>query len=218
MTELKTADMKEYGRQYHLKNREKIAAQNREYQKANRERIAAQQREYRMANDKCDYMNGRLDPKSPPGKGFIAEMVVAKALGLESGARCNCTANFAYKYDLLDSGGYGEINVKSAKLLTGGRWDFNLRNMYKPDTYVFVAYNKDHIDIAHVWIVPANAAIVSDIKSLGISNSEKGLSRIQEFEVSNTMYNVYLHTMSIDRCSVLKSSDSISDIVAGVLG
>lgn len=214
MTEFKTADMKEYGRQLYLENREKMLARNRDYYEANRDNILAKQRA------RSNYTNGELDPNTNTGRGFIAEMIVAKALGLESGARCNCTAKFGFDYDLLDMGGYGEINVKSSKLKEVGKnfyWNFNLENKYKPDTYIYVAYSEDHKDIEHVWIVPSYEYIISNKKWLTIYNSEKGLSRIQEFEVDNTMYNVWLHIMSIDRCSVLKSQDSISAIVAEVL-
>lgn len=197
----KTANIKEYNRQYREVNRDKLLAQGREY-----------------SRDKSDYINGRLDFKSTTGRGFISEMVVAKALGLESGARCNCTVSFAFKYDLLDFGGYNEINVKSSKLTENKSqetwfWNFKLRNKYKPDTYIFIAYAKDHEDIEHVWIIPADADIFSDTKGMTIANSEKGLSRVQEYEVSNTIYNFYLHTMSIDRCSVLKKPDFIKEML-----
>lgn len=182
---------KEYSRLYYSKNRDKLQALARE--------------RYHTGSH---YKTGQLDSNSNTGRGFITEVVVAKALGLENGARCNCTVNFGFKYDLFDAGEYQKINVKSSKVKVDKRqstnhWYFHLNNKYIPDTYILVAYSEDYKDIVHTWIIPADVDIVSGKISFAISNSYKGLSRVQEFEVDCEIYNQCLHDMSIDNCSVL---------------
>lgn len=178
------------------------------------------QREYYRA--KRDYMNGRLDPNSAVGKGFIAETVVARTLGLDVKTNCNCIAGFGAKYDLYDEVDLGKINVKSSELRTQfdkrwnkeySRWVFGLTNKYTPDNYVLVAYGYSRKNIEHVWIIPACVDIVANRKHLAIPSTRKGVSRLSEFEVDNFMYNINLHMMSINNCSVLKSKSEVPDFI-----
>lgn len=190
-----TSDKKEYDRQYYLANRDKKLARDCERSRA-----------------KSNYMNGELDPNSKVGRGFISEMVVAKTLYLDNDARCNCTAHFGFAYDLYDDSKYYEIDVKSSKIRARNCWQFNFKNKYTPDTYILVAYSEDYTTIEHVWIIPTHVNIVLNKMALAVYNTIKGLNRVREFEVDNTMYNIWLHTMSINNCQVLKKPDHISNI------
>lgn len=149
------------------------------------------------------YKTGDLSSKSSAGKGFISEQVVAKALCIESRHDCNLSVSFNHPCDLYHEAEYGFINVKSSKLHNTNRWSFGMSNAYEPDTYIFVAYSDDYHNIAHVWSVPCTAYILKNVSLLEVGNTDTGLARMDDYEVSADVYNTSLHSMSIADCPYL---------------
>jgi len=151
------------------------------------------------------YKYGQLDPNSAIGFGFISQRVVAKTLGLKLKYDCNCRLGFKSSYDLYDNIVYDYINVKGVKIINN-IWIFNFRNKEIPNTYICLGYDENKNNIKHVWIFKPNYDIILfDKITIGISNSLKGLKRVEQYEVDVKSYNDMYHSMSLKNCSVLKS-------------
>lgn len=157
-----------------------------------------------------NYKNGNLDPESTVGFAFISQRVVAKTLGLDLKHDCNCSIGFNASYDLYNKN-YKYINVKSAILYKDNIWHFDFGNKYIPDNYIMLGFSDDKSDILHVWITEPEDDLTFDDKnfkfksSISITNSYKGLNRVESWEVDVEPYNDTYHSMSLDNCKVLRS-------------
>lgn len=158
--------------------------------------------------EKCynnsDYINGMLDKNSKIGKAFIAQRVVAKVLNISLKNDCNCSIGFNHPYDLYDKGRYNTIDVKSSKLYKNNVWHFGLYNKYISDTYIFVGYDEDRKNILHVWIIKTTDYLVFKKKGITLTNTFKGLSKFNLYEADSKLYNESYHSMSLNKCSVLR--------------
>lgn len=158
--------------------------------------------------EKADYKYGNLDKNSNVGIGFIAEKIVLNTLDSEK--HCNCEASFNHGFDIYDEFIYGKIDVKCSILgYSSGKskkWHFKLVNKIKPEHYFMLAFSNNHKNIEHVWVIPSEAEILQNKKAISITNTQIGLSRVKEFEVSASTFNETYHSMSIDNCTVLRKS------------
>lgn len=141
------------------------------------------------------YKNGKLDPSSMIGRGTIIEYIVMEAMK-------DCTKEkFNFKYDLY-SKKLGEVNVKSSKrqmIKNSDCWNFMIKpNEYKPDFYVCVALDNYYSKILHVWEIPSKSNIVG-IQRITVINSERGLKKVNEYEVDPTEYDFLLQNIDVTK-------------------
>ena len=157
--------------------------------------------------NKYDYKFGRLSKESYVGKGFIAEKIIAKTLNIDK--HCIELINFIHPFDLYNDQ-YKRIDVKSCKLLNNKgnnfHWNFRLNKNGKADTYILMGLDENRKNILKIWIINVNDELIKNNTQLGISNSEKGLSRFKQFEVDPEPFNETYHSMSLENCSVLRKN------------
>lgn len=160
---------------------------------------------------KSDYMNKNLDKNSKVASAFISQRIVAKTFNISLENDCNCSIGFGAKYDLYDKGRYNYINVKSSKLHKDNSWKFHFIDKYVPDVYICVGFSINKENIEYVWITdPLDDLIYNEKtektkKGISITNTPYGLRRAKPWEVDTKPYNDVLHSMDLDKCSVLRS-------------
>lgn len=195
-----------YGKQYRLQNKEKLA----EYEKHRTRNNTIECKNYHSEYGKTWYIktrkqnkqfiNGVLDIKSNLGKATIIEEVVFKVLN--DAVKCNNTENFCSDYDLI-SESFGTINVKSSKLILNNikrncnNWNFKKsKNSKTPDYYICVGLDANRLEILHVWMIPGYSNVVSTY-GVRISNTIRGVNRVQPYEVDSEPYNKVYQELDI---------------------
>jgi len=153
----------------------------------------------KLRKDSTKIRNGKLSKHTTTGKGFIAEQVVSKYLGVDS---CSLRLdNLCGSTDIFDNKKYGNIEVKSYRLKDMGRlcdgWRFKLV-CKKVDTYFFLGFDKDRRNILRVWIIPSNKIKIKSV--IVILNNYRSRCRYIEYEVDYNKFNDILHTLGKNGC------------------
>lgn len=169
--------------------------------------IMERQREHN--NKISDCRNNNLDPNSPPGKGYITEVLISKFLGVDT---CfELTDNFKYpRFDILECEDWGLIDVKGSALIRNSNnrlcWSFNTRKNVKPDFFFCVGYDENRKHVKGFFIIP-NDEHVSKLTRITIN--EDGYSKWNIFKESKEEVNKLddiFHTLKLENCNVLRNN------------
>lgn len=155
---------------------------------------------------KHDYKYGNLDKNSTMGTAFITRKIVFKKFNLDF-KYDNNILNFSIPYDIYDKNKYGKIKIISSSLRNNkdsSFWSFKIKKPKLVDFYILVGYTINKKNIKHVWIISSKSQILKNSKTINITDSRRGLSRVKEFEVNANSYNKIYHSMSIDECPILR--------------
>lgn len=152
-----------------------------------------------------DFRSGNLDPDSTSGKGFIAEMIVAKTRNLKN---CNIELdNFHATFDLSIDPEYGKLQVKGPSI-SGNRWKATFNSIEHNFDHVFVVCMDRHRKhVERVYIVPRSKLIGKKAvliykdwsKIRGISEFEW----IEEYRVDARPYDDTFHSLKLKDCKIL---------------
>lgn len=155
------------------------------------------------------WRNGRLDPASLSGKGFIGQQIVSQTYGVED---CNLKMeNFNFYVDLNKITGYGYSDVKTSSF-DGYRWHF-ADMVRKCDTFFFVCMDNNWPwkNVMRMYAIPcweifgeSNIHIYGNFR---ISRSK--WKYIEEFRIDKKPFNYTYHNMRLENCKVLKRDESI---------
>jgi len=153
---------------------------------------------------KTKHKNGNLDSMSGVGKGFISQRIVAKTLNIPLINDCNCSIDFKAPYDLFHDK-YGKIDVKASGLRTKyNNWQFYFKAKTDADIYFCLAFDEEWKKIMRVWAIP-NTGRYQSLTGITITNNISPILKYSKYEASADKYDKVFHSMSIERCTVLKN-------------
>lgn len=171
---------------------------------------ARRYRQYIKTIRSADCRNKNLDPDSPIGKGYMAEALVSKFLGIPT---CfDVTDNFSHPgHDILEHDDWGIINVKSSALLTLGwgyeylGWTFGIKKNKYPDFFFCIGYDECRSHVKCVYYIP-NEYDISDMAKIYINSSwSPEEDPYYWFKEDPKPWDDMLHTLKLDKCRVLRS-------------
>lgn len=151
----------------------------------------------------ADWRNGRLDPNSEVGKGFIGQQIVAKTFGVDD---CNIKMDsFKFYVDLDKHSKYGICDVKTSSLNQKyNRWKFG-GFQKECDNFVFVGMDSNWPwrDVESMHIIPCDE-IVNKTHITIVKNPSSRGSVYTKFRVDPKPFNDTYHNMNINNCTILR--------------
>lgn len=152
----------------------------------------------------ADWRNGRLNPNSEVGKGFIGQQIVAKTFGVDD---CNIKMDsFRFYVDLDKHTKYGICEVKTSSLSQKYNWWQFGEFQKECDNFVFVGMDNNWpwIDVESIHIISWDEIVDKNHISIVKNPSPSRGSIYTKFRVDPKPFNDTYHGMDIDNCTILR--------------
>lgn len=154
--------------------------------------------------------NKDLSVNSAIGRGFVAEMTVAKVRNLKN---CNIELdNFHAVFDLSIDSEYGKPQVKGPTFDRGyGKWKAKLGMEHNFDHVWIVCMDENRIHVIRVYIIPESELYgETQIDIYEDWSKVRGGSKfewIEKYRVDEKPYDDAYHSLNLDDCKYLRKDE-----------
>lgn len=153
----------------------------------------------------AQWRNGKLDPFSNVGKGFIGQQIVAKTYNVED---CNLKMDNFHFYVDLKIPGYGLVDVQARSLTREGQWLFSTRRAQEYDILFALCMdnNQPWVNVERVYAIPWEFIVNRSKTTVSITKDPSKYFRLYDkFRIDEMPFNDTYHNMKLENCKILRN-------------